>query len=428
VSVLLAALVALAGCTREPEARGKKLSEWVNLLKRSNDVAALKETAAALTELGPNAEPAAWELVRALSDRQAFGHYRSLTEQQVHEVYQVFAPTLRAIGPAAGPLVVQAIEYNRPISGDVMRALNATALPSVLKGLEHPEARVRRTVAERWRDLGPAGRSGTEALIAALRDNDGVVRGEAAKSLGAIDAEPGQAVRALLEMLKDQVPLVRVAGVESLGNFPTEAERLLGPLGDRLLDQDPAVREAAVSSISRYGAQKQLAVPVLVRIIEGTDAAARHNAMRATISMGGLKLLPQGILVSFITDTNFAPQVVETLLQTDPRAVLFVPELVGRLRERSDTATTPRQDAFARIGARATPVLVTMLTYKDGPPAESEVVRYEAAMALAAIGGDANPALPVLNELIESESSEHVRVAAIEAVRRIKAGQKWAPR
>jgi HEAT repeat protein len=319
---------------------------------------------------------------------------------------------------------VQAIEYNRPISGDVMRALNATALPAVLKGLEHPEARVRRTVAERWRDLGPAGRSGTEALIAALRDNDGVVRGEAAKSLGAIDAEPGQAVRALLEMLKDQVPLVRVAGVESLGNFPTEAERLLGPLGDRLLDQDPAVREAAVSSISRYGAQKQLAVPVLVRIIEGTDAAARHNAMRATIGVGGLKLLPKGILVSFITDTNFASQVVETLLQTDPRAVLFVPELVGRLRERSDTATTPRQDAFARIGARATPVLVTMLTYKDGPPAESEVVRYEAAMALAAIGGNAKPALPVLNELIESESSEHVRVAVIEAVRRIKAGPK----
>jgi HEAT repeat protein len=427
-ALLLVLAAVCAGCSREPSARGKKLGDWINILKRSNDVAQLKETAAALTELGPNAEPAAWELVRLLSDRQAFAHYRSLTEQQVEEVYQVFTPALRAIGPATGPLVLQAIEYNRPVSADVMRALHPTALPALLKGLEHKEARVRRTVAGRWRDLGSAGRSGTDALILALRDADGVVRSEAAMSLGAIDPEPGQAVRVLLDALKDQVPLVRTAAAESLGHFPTEAERLLEPLVNRLLDPDPAVREAAAGSISRYGPQKERAVPPLLKIITGADAGARRAAMRAVIGLEGLKLLPVDTLVSFITDTNFAVQAVQTLLSLNPRAALFVPELVGHLRERGDTATAQRQNAFARIGADAVPTLTTMLKYQEPPAAEAEVVRYEAAMALAAIGADAKSALPVLNDLAESETSEHVRVAAIEAIRRIKARLKWVPR
>ena len=427
-TLLLGGLLLLAGCSREPAARGKPLSDWLNLLKRSNDPAQLKETAAALTELGPHAEPAAWEIIRLLADRRALAHYRSLTEPQADEVCQAFAPALRAIGPATGPLVVQAIEYDRPISGDVLRALHPTALPAVLKGLEHPQARVRRAIAEHWRDLGPAGRGGADALLLALRDSDGIVRGEAAKSLGNIEAEPGQTVRVLLDVLKDQVPNVRLAAAESLGNFPTEADRLLGPLTDRLLDNDRPVREAAVASLSRHGAHRQTAVPLLLKVLQGADAHARDAAFRAVLGLDALKLLPEETLLSFIADSGHGPRVAETLLQVNPRAALFVPALVGHLRERTDTATAPRQDAFAKIGAPAVPVLITMLGHQDAPAAEAEVVRYEAAMALAAIGGAAKPALPALETMTANEPSEHVRVAAIEAIRRIKANQKWSPR
>jgi HEAT repeat protein len=415
------ALALLAGCNREPSVRGKKLSEWIEILKRSNDVSQLKESAVAFTELGPQAEPAAWELVRVLSDPQAFGHYRSLNEKQVADVYQAFAPALRAVGPAAGPIVVQAIEYKRPVSGQVMRALDPSALAIVLQALDHADARVRRVVAERWRDLGPDGKSGADALLRAIQqDKDNTVRIEATKSLGVIGADPKSTADALLSVLTDPLPLVRVAAAEGLANFPTESARLLQPLADRFRDEEPAVREAALQSLCVLAKNKQQAIPLLVSRITGQDANARQMALRAIVTLDGWKSLPHDVLISLITDETHAAQAAMTLLEQDPHALLFVPALVGQLRKRGDTATLARQKALAKVGAPAVPILIPMLKYNKGPAAESEVVRYEAAMGLSAIAGDAKSALPPLAESIETEPSEHVRIALIEATRQIK--------
>jgi HEAT repeat protein len=82
------------------------------------------------------------------------------------------------------------------------------------------------------------------------------------------------------------------------------------------------------------------------------------------------------------------------------------------------------------IGVRAVPALVRMLAYKgqSAPPSEqeikeAEVVRYEAAMALAAIGNVATEAVPKLQEMSVAEPSEHVRSAVIEALHRIKSSR-----
>jgi hypothetical protein len=432
-AALWLALLALApGCGQPLAARGKTLGEWLDLVRRSNDVAELKSAAAALAELGPHAEPAAWELVRLLSDRQAFGHYRSMNEAQVDEAFRALADALRAIGSAAAPVVLQAVERGRPVSADVMRALHDSALPELARGLAHPALKVRRGMAERWRDLGARGKPGAPMLVLALRDPDEKVRGEAAKSLGAVSADPDLAAPALVEALGDQLPVVRLAAAESLAAFQSRAAAVLPALAERLGDPDQAVCDGVVASVARFRDHKELAAPLLAAKLAGKDERARHAAMRAAIGADALRLLPPEVLAPFIEspDGDFALKAVETLMETNPKAALLAPALVGRLRTLGDASTAPRQDAFAVIGVRAVPALVRMLAYKgqSAPPSEqeikeAEVVRYEAAMALAAIGNVATEAVPKLQEMSVAEPSEHVRSAVIEALHRIKSSR-----
>lgn len=433
------ALSGASGCGPGPVARGRTLGEWLDSLKRSTDAAELKETAAALAEMGPSAEPAAWELVRLLSDRQAFGHYRSLDEARVQEVYGALAKALRAIGPGAAPVVVRAMEHGHPVTADVVTALHDAALPELANALAHPSLKVRRALAERWRDLGARGRAGGPMLVRVLRDADAVVRREAAKSLGAISADPETAVPALAGALGDEAPAVRLAVVESLGAFPDAAAVALPALMSRLGDEDAAVSAAAAAAVARFPDRKDAVVPLLAAALADAKGLTRRAAMRAAIGAEVLALLPPRVLVPFIEpsggkngavqaeDEMFSVKSVEALLRSSPKSALFVPGLVGRLRQIADTSTAPRQDALAKIGAPAAPVLARMLSYagdssspSEREAGEAEVVRYEAAMGLAAIGGDAREALPVLQERIRLESSEHVRGAVIEAMRRIR--------
>jgi HEAT repeat protein len=326
-------------------------------------------------------------------------------------------------------VVLQAVEHGRPVSADVMNALHDSALPELAKGLTGPNLKVRRLIAEHWRDLGARGGVGAPMLIQSLRDPDATVRKEAAKSLGAVQAEPDLAAPPLIESSRDPFPMVRLAAVESLGGFRSRAASVLPVLVERLADADAAVREGAVGSLTQFGEQKAIAAPLLAGRLSGTDEAARQAAMRAAIGLDALSLLPPEVLVPFIesSERGWALKVVETLMQKNPKAVLFVPGLVGRLRQLDDKATAPRQDAFAQLGAPAVPALVRMLSYQGEAASpseqefkEAEVVRYEAAMALAAIGSEAKAALPTLEERSASEPSEHVRSAVIEALRRVK--------
>jgi HEAT repeat protein len=421
LTISMVAIVALSGCSREPEARGKSLGEWVTILNRSNDIAQLKECAAALTELGPQAEPAAWELVRVLSDRQWFAHYRSLNEQQVEEVYRAFAPALRAIGPAAGPTVVQAIENKRPVSGDVMRALDPAALPVVLKALEHNEVRVRRDIAKQWGTLGPNGRSGAEALTKAiLNDPDAMVRTEATRSLGTIDADANIAIPVLQKALADKEILVRIAACNSLASFPKAADRWISDVAAMLGDAEPAVRAAAIQALSLCTNHRKLVASTLIPLLQGTHALSRDGAMQILVALDALGEVPVPILVIFLDSEGYATNAATVLLHTNPRALLFLPGLVGKLSGSIDAATARRQDVFAKIGAPAVPVLIKMLQYNEEPAAEAEVVRFEAAMALSMLREAAKPAIPTLEAMVANETSDPVRRAAIRALQQIR--------
>lgn len=426
-SVLLLALVALvtlAGCGGEPSVRGKSLSEWDTILKRSHDPAELKQCATAIQELGPAAQPLAWELVRLLSDRKAFGHYRSMTDQQVADIFQVFKPALRAIGASAGPVVIQAVENKRPISVDVLQGLHPDALATVASGMGHTEVRVRRELAGLWGGLGANGRTGAEALVNAMADTDDTVRAAATRSLGPIDAPADLAVPALLAALTDQQTLVRFTACESLAGYRSVADRWLPALGNALADPEESVRAAAVKTFGQCTDQKPQVMAVLLPILQGTNPVARNYGMQAVIALDRVRDLPSPTLLSFLSAEPFGPVVAATLLETDPRALLFVPGLVGRLTGSIDADTRLRQDVLLKLGDRAVPVLIKMLQYQEGDPAEAEVVRYEATMALSALGKPAQPALGILSKMADTESSEGLRVAAAKALKQIHAASR----
>src|SRR4051812_21588682 len=65
--VVVALLLALAGCSKKPLHKGKSADEWAQAL-RDSDVQARREAAAALAELGPHARGAVLILADALRD------------------------------------------------------------------------------------------------------------------------------------------------------------------------------------------------------------------------------------------------------------------------------------------------------------------------------------------------------------------------
>jgi HEAT repeat protein len=87
-------------------------------------------------------------------------------------------------------------------------------------------------------------------LVAALADENGHVRREAAGSLGRLRPGDPQVVQALVRAARDEYPPVRLAAVVALGRLgpPPEAH---AELRARLADADEPVRAAARNALAK---------------------------------------------------------------------------------------------------------------------------------------------------------------------------------
>jgi HEAT repeat protein len=177
-----------------------------------------------------------------------------------------------------------------------------------------PEAEARWRAADALSQMGRDAASAAAELVAALADNDQLVRGVAIRAVGELapDAPGGvpalvalfpniEAIRAvarfgpagaaavprLIELTKSDDPTVRWQAIRTLGKIGPPALPALPEL-IRLsaADPDALVREHAVETIGDIGPAADEGIPALVKALRDPVARVRRDAVRSLGQMG----------------------------------------------------------------------------------------------------------------------------------------------
>jgi HEAT repeat protein len=155
-------------------------------------------------------------------------------------------------------------------------------LDAALRDLKEKSAIVRRSAMQ---DLGRHVQQNSpprvvEALLAALRDEDPIVRTEAAYCLG--DAKAREALPALLLAVDDTHSLVRQAAIDALGTIGDS--RASGRLMRALDDDRPDVRFQAVVALARVSPESGL--DAVLHAMKDEDHHVRYIAIRTAEEIG----------------------------------------------------------------------------------------------------------------------------------------------
>jgi HEAT repeat protein len=153
-----------------------------------------------------------------------------------------------------------------------------TAIPGLLKALEHSNKDVRWDAAEALAKIGSE--TAIPGLLKALEDSDWYVRRNAAFALAKIGSET--AIPELLKALEDSNKYVREKAVEALGKIGSETA--IPGLLKALEDYDKDVRRKAAEALGNIGTET--AIPGLLKALEDSDDDVRRKAAEALGKIG----------------------------------------------------------------------------------------------------------------------------------------------
>jgi HEAT repeat protein len=269
---------------------------------------------------------------------------------------------------------------------------------AALRGMQDPDPAVRRSAAAALARAGSPSRALT-GLAAALQDRDDGVRAEAARGLEMLGQGAAGAQLALVAALGDPSGVVRgraARALEASGGGAPPSNVRVEPLQRALLE---AAREAGdgempdaglVLALSRLGAS---ATEPLAAALDDPDARVRWHAAAALMQLHRGARLAAPALRRAMDDPewpvrNAAGRALEDVV--DKQSVGL---LAAALQDPSAETRYHAARALARIGPDSAPAVPVLTSALRDPDWE---VRMEAAWALAAIGPAAAPAEPAL--------------------------------
>jgi HEAT repeat protein len=342
-----------------------------------------------------------------------------------------------------------------------------SSVPALAWALRHEQWTVRWAAAEFLADMGSAAKGAAPDLIAALDDKVAVVASEAARALGGIGPEGAGAVPALIRTLRtptredpvrwsaadalrplasadDDVlkalleatpALLRRTPQEDIGDEETaallEATRdkvgevraavsaALGKVGaasvpalrESLRHADPIVRQAAACVLGDLGADAEAALDDLIAALADPDAGVRAEAARAIGALGRRagKAAPAVRLALRDGDPRARSEGAAALGRVGPDPTIDAPELVKLLED--PQAQFEAACALAGMGgdagARAVPILILEVTSLFNPHA------FQAEDALVQIGGAAVPELLKALQAADQDVFKFAKIATV---------------
>jgi outer membrane protein assembly factor BamB/HEAT repeat protein len=172
------------------------------------------------------------------------------------------------------------------VTFEVIHRIGPPAIPLLADLLRHEWDSIRRSAIDELIDLAPHTESIQPALRRALRDEDPIVAGDAARALGALGKKAAPSVDALVNTLSHSDPYVRVYAAEALATIGPSAARATNNLAEALGDPVPGVRWAACEALASIGAAAESAVPQLIDALEDEFLYVRIFAAGALGSIG----------------------------------------------------------------------------------------------------------------------------------------------
>ena len=154
------------------------------------------------------------------------------------------------------------------------------AIPALVRSLRHLSPEVRRSAAQRsakWAGLPPAR---WPALENAARDDDGGVRSQAVRALGALAARRRLGTGGP-RRLSDRDPLVRAAAIESLGQSSEPSEAILSVVMHLLEDANDQVKVAVTQVLPNLAGATPAVIEGLCRRLleDDSDWVQVHAAL-----------------------------------------------------------------------------------------------------------------------------------------------------
>lgn len=198
--------------------------------------------------------------------------------------------TLVQGGPRSLPLLKRFLapehEDLHDVTFDIIRRIGPSAIPLLVELLRDRSESIRRGAVDELIDLAPDTQWIQPALRRALRDEDAVVAGDAARALGALGKRASPSVAALVRTLSHDDQYVRIYAAEALASIGPAAAGAAHALADALNDPAPGVRWAACEALGRIGAAAASAVPQLIAALDDEFLYVRIFAAGALGSIG----------------------------------------------------------------------------------------------------------------------------------------------
>jgi outer membrane protein assembly factor BamB/HEAT repeat protein len=168
----------------------------------------------------------------------------------------------------------------------IIQRIGPPAIPLLVDLLRDERVSIRRSAVNELIDLVPDIESIQPALRRALRDDDSMVVGDAARALGALSQRASPSVPALIKTLSHGDPYVRVYAAEALASIGPKASVATTDLARALGDPIPGVRWAAAEALASIGPAAQSAVPQLIGALQDEFLYVRICAAGALGSLG----------------------------------------------------------------------------------------------------------------------------------------------
>lgn len=308
---------------------------------------------------------------------------------------------------SAAPALMALLDREREpqVAMQAVQALTQIGAHAQLRQLlQHQTAPVRWQAANGLGIIGPPAKKAIPDLIRLLTDGDPVLRYLAAGAIGEIGLESDADTRRVIKLMLSSDPDTRPFFLSALMNLGPNSVPALAKLLD---DGEPeAVRLVSMQTLANQGGVARQTVPQLIKMLRDPSAAVRAQAAATLATMGvdakdALPTLLENLLDKDVQVQMYSFQATITVGQADRKALLNglkAANAKGRWN-------APFVLGNGKSGKEAVPELIKDLEGNDTGK------RVCAALALAQIGNDAEPAIPALKAMAKDENKQACNAA-----------------
>ncbi|HEY2785090.1 MAG TPA: HEAT repeat domain-containing protein [Fimbriiglobus sp.] len=293
----------------EPTFNGRKMSDWIVMLKEDQTPRKRRAAALALGQIVADhkgektveaaALPPLAKAVRSDPSPAVRGQAASILGQQPADLGAAFVSDLVEClrgekDPAAKKEVAVALGRFGPLSRAAVLAL--------IGALKEPDAGAKAAVADALGRIGPDAKAAAAALIPLVKDADTGVRRAAIFALGRIDPDdPGPVSAALVATMKAEKNRdLRLETVTALGLLGDRSPEAVEAIALALIEKDVDLRRQAVRSLGKLGRAAKLVTPKLKQV--ATSDADKDVRLDTIHTLGIAFGLEAKELIPFLTE------------------------------------------------------------------------------------------------------------------------------